>query len=79
MQFSADTCVDEWQTKAHGGAFRPIIRSIMELILQSWQLLLVILAGWMNRQQQEVIEYLRTENHVLNTAQANDLHTIPVL
>ena len=37
----------------------------MELILQPWQLLLVILAGWVNRQQQEVIEYLRTENQVL--------------
>jgi hypothetical protein len=25
----------------------------------------VALAGWMNRQQQQVIEYLRTENQVL--------------
>jgi hypothetical protein len=25
----------------------------------------VAIAGWMNRQQQEVIEYLRTENQVL--------------
>ncbi len=30
-----------------------------------WQLYFVILAGWINRQQQEVIEYLRTENQVL--------------
>ena len=37
----------------------------MKLILQQWQLMLIILAGWMNRQQQEVIEYLRTENAVL--------------
>ena len=37
----------------------------MEFILQPWQLFLVILAGWMNRQQQEVIEYLRIENQVL--------------
>ena len=37
----------------------------MSFILQPWQLLLVILAGWMSRQQQEVIEYLRTENQVL--------------
>jgi putative transposase len=37
----------------------------MHFILQPWQLLLVILAGWINRQQQEVIEYLRTENQVL--------------
>src|SRR3990172_2849227 len=39
--------------------------STMNFILQPWQLLLVILAGWINRQQQEVIEYLRTENQVL--------------
>ena len=34
-------------------------------ILQPWQLLLCILAGWMQREQQAVIEYLRTENQVL--------------
>src|SRR5258708_32920957 len=37
----------------------------MNFVLQPWQLLLPILAGWINRQQQEVIEYLRTENKVL--------------
>jgi putative transposase len=37
----------------------------MSFIIQPWQLYLVILAGWINRQQQEVIEYLRTENVVL--------------
>ena len=37
----------------------------MKLILQPWQLMLIIIAGWINRQQQEVIEYLRTENAVL--------------
>lgn len=30
-----------------------------------WQLLAVIVAGWMSRQQQHVIEYLREENRVL--------------
>jgi hypothetical protein len=30
----------------------------MNFVLQPWQLLLAILAGWINRQQQEVIEYL---------------------
>jgi len=30
-----------------------------------WQFIVVAVAGWMNRQQQEVIEYLRTENSVL--------------
>ena len=37
----------------------------MSFVLHPWQLLLVVLAGWINRQQQEVIEYLRTENAVL--------------
>jgi hypothetical protein len=37
----------------------------MNFILQPWQLLVFILAGWMNREQQEVIDYLRTENQVL--------------
>ena len=38
----------------------------MTFVLQPWQMYLVILAGWIHRQQQEVIEYLRTENQVLN-------------
>lgn len=33
--------------------------------LGNWQLAFAILAGWFNRQQQEVIEYLRTESQVL--------------
>ena len=37
----------------------------MNFVLQPWQLLLAILAGWSNRQQQELIEYLRTENQIL--------------
>jgi transposase InsO family protein len=37
----------------------------MAFILQPWQFYVVILAGWINRQQQDVIEYLRTENQVL--------------
>ena len=37
----------------------------MSFALQPWQLLIIIFASWVNRQQQEVIEYLRTENHVL--------------
>ena len=37
----------------------------MSSILQSWQLYVAIIAGWIHRQQQEAIEYLRTENRVL--------------
>ncbi|MDF1556382.1 MAG: helix-turn-helix domain-containing protein [Deferrisomatales bacterium] len=36
----------------------------MSFVLQPWQLLLVILAGWVNREQQAVVEYLRTENQI---------------
>jgi putative transposase len=41
------------------------VGSAMNFILQPWQLYFLILAGWVNRQQQQVIEYLRTENQVL--------------
>src|SRR5437867_1951085 len=34
-------------------------------LLQPWQLLLLILAGWINHREQDVIEYLRAENRVL--------------
>ena len=37
----------------------------MNFVLQPWHLLLIALAGWINRQQQDAIEYLRTENQVL--------------
>ena len=37
----------------------------MKFALQSWQLLLLILAGWINHHEQDVIEYLRAENRVL--------------
>ena len=37
----------------------------MNFILQPWQLLVVVFASWINREQQQVIEYLRTENQVL--------------
>ena len=44
------------------------IESTMNFVLQPWQLLLVVLAGWIHRQQQEVIEYLRAENQILREA-----------
>ena len=33
----------------------------MSFILPPWQLLLVILAGWVNQQQQQIIDFQRTE------------------
>jgi hypothetical protein len=37
----------------------------MSFVLQPWQLLVTIVAGWINHEQQQLIEYLRTENQVL--------------
>ena len=37
----------------------------MKFILQPWQLIAIFLAGWVNRQQQEAIDYLRTENDII--------------
>ena len=41
----------------------------MYFTLQPWQLYVVILAGWVHRQQQFVIEYLITENKILRETQ----------
>ena len=37
----------------------------MAAVLQPWQILVAALAGWICRQQDAVIEYLREENRVL--------------
>jgi len=37
----------------------------LNFILEPWQFFFAILAGWVNREQQQVIDYLRTENQVL--------------
>lgn len=37
----------------------------MNFVLHPWQLVLLIFASWINRRQQEVIDYLKTENQVL--------------
>ena len=37
----------------------------MKSILHPWQILLLVLAGWINRQQQNAIEYLIAENRIL--------------
>ena len=44
----------------------------MKFTLHPWQLDFLILAGWVNRQQQTVIESLRAENQVLSQRQPND-------
>ena len=37
----------------------------MDFVLQPWHVYLLILVGWVQRQQQEVIHYLIAENQVL--------------
>ncbi|OHB54173.1 MAG: hypothetical protein A2Y12_16995 [Planctomycetes bacterium GWF2_42_9] len=33
--------------------------------IRPWTMILTMLAGWINQQQQDVIEYLKTENAIL--------------
>ena len=57
-----------WQTVFEARSYvcrRGRIGSAMNFVLQPWRLLLAIRAGWSNRQQQEVIESLGTENQIL--------------
>ena len=37
----------------------------MEKALNPFQFVVIVLAGWMNQRQQNVIEYLREENRIL--------------
>ena len=37
----------------------------MQFVLRPWQLYFLILAGWVNRQQQDVINHLRIENQIV--------------
>jgi len=43
----------------------PRIGRNMKSHLQPWHLLLPILAGWINRKQQDAVDYLLTENRIL--------------
>ena len=44
----------------------------MRLKLDPFRLLLISLAGWLNQQQQDVIDYLQEENRVLRNNSALD-------
>jgi putative transposase len=44
---------------------------IVKALLPPWQFSLLILAGWVNRQQQDAIECLLTENRVLREKLGN--------
>ena len=46
----------------------PIERT-MSFILQPWQFYVVILVGWLNREQQKIIEFYQTQLDALMKAQ----------
>jgi len=56
---------EAWRESEGSHASSTVAGSPMDFILQPWQLFLMILAGWVNREQQAAIDYLRTENPVL--------------
>ena len=35
------------------------------MVLHTWQFIVLALAGWMNRQQQDIVAYLTEENRIL--------------
>ena len=43
----------------------------MTAVIQPFHLLVIALAGWLNRQQQVVIDYLIEENRLLKEALSN--------
>ena len=43
----------------------------MSFVLQPWQVLLAALAGWVNQQQQQIIEFQRTEIDILKEKLGN--------
>jgi hypothetical protein len=49
----------------------------MNFMLQPWQLLLFVFAGWVNRQQQEVIEYQICDTTVSNILKAHGIEPAP--
>ena len=64
------TCDEvQWSVSPDGNVLAVVAGTprgcIMSFVLHPWQLLVTILAGWVNREQQQRIEYLRTENQVL--------------
>jgi hypothetical protein len=44
----------------------------MNFFFQPWQLLVMILAAWINREQHKVIDYLRMENQILRDTQGSN-------
>jgi hypothetical protein len=43
----------------------------MELVLHPWHVLILTVSAWVNREQEQIIEYLLTENKVLREKLGN--------
>jgi hypothetical protein len=46
----------------------------MPFLLRPWHILLISLAGWINRRQQETVEYLQAENQILKQKLGKKTH-----
>ena len=69
-EFPIDTFSRQFYPCSASRRYVPILSGIrydqrMAAVLQPWQILVAALAGWITRQQDAVIEYLREENRVL--------------
>jgi hypothetical protein len=53
--------------KSAAGRYAMVACETMPKSLDPFRFLLISVAGWMNQQQREAIEYLREENRVLRT------------
>ena len=49
------------------------------MILHTWQLIVLALGGWLNQQQQDVVEYLQEENRVLREQLKGSRGRSPIL
>jgi hypothetical protein len=54
-----------WPRPAGGNFDLSEANLMANFIMQPWHLLLAILAGAVHEEQQQVIEYLRTENQII--------------
>ena len=64
LDLSENTSVSH-QGLVHRKEYCGVLRWTMRLAMDPFRLLLISVAGWLNQQQQDVIDYLQEENRVL--------------
>ena len=67
--FQPKSAVDAWCSGRHGEVFPCHLGLAMHFVLQPWQFFFVILVGWVNREQQEIIEFYQTQLDAVMKAQ----------